>query len=44
MRLGLLTYFWGFLAGLFDFAGAGIDPLGRPEPTADEGPHADPLG
>jgi hypothetical protein len=43
MRLGLLT-FWGFLTGLFDFAGSGIDPLGRPEPTADAGPNADPLG
>lgn len=44
MRLGLLIHFWGFLTSLFDFAGAGIDPIGTPEPGTDAGSSADPLG
>lgn len=43
MRLGLLTYFWGFLASLWDFEGAQADPL-EPEPGTDAGSRADPLG
>jgi hypothetical protein len=44
MRLGLLSYFWGFLTSLWDFEGSRLDPLGTPKPTTDAGPHADPLG
>jgi hypothetical protein len=44
MRLGLLSHFWGFLASLWDFAGAIADPLGTPKPTTDAGSRLDPLG
>jgi hypothetical protein len=44
MRLGLLSYFWGFLASLWDFEGAIADPLGTPKSTTDAGAIADPLG
>lgn len=44
MRLGLLSYFLGFLTGLWDFEGAIADPLGTPKATSDEGYRPDPLG